>query len=353
MTGLSSTNASTHDADKRAEVEQVEVGQTPYPKKVTFGQKAKRHCARFWWLHLIIFCVTFLITSLCLVYVALPKIAQKGVDDSSLEFTELMFLDPTNDSISLTQRGILYSPSIFTPTLDAFNASLFLVENGAINPSPILTIPMPSIHALHPQGNVSIENTRVQVNSQDGLASFATQVLRQENLTSALSGKTSLHLGALPVVPINYNSQSTYKGLNGLFGFNVTGIKINLAGVPGQPDLKPITGFAVIPNPSVMTIAMGNVTLSLSTDKAGIIGNATINDMTIRPGSNTFPMNGNLTQTGVTSSMDSDGMVQMIITGQEAVYNGQHLLYYETALKSNKLSLKMNVKQIISDSVKS
>lgn len=31
-----------------------------------FGHKVKRHCARFWWLHLIIFCAGFLIIALCL-----------------------------------------------------------------------------------------------------------------------------------------------------------------------------------------------------------------------------------------------------------------------------------------------
>lgn len=31
-----------------------------------FGQKFKRHCARFWWLHLIIFCAGVLIIALCL-----------------------------------------------------------------------------------------------------------------------------------------------------------------------------------------------------------------------------------------------------------------------------------------------
>jgi hypothetical protein len=32
----------------------------------TFGQKVKRHFRRFWWLHLIIFCASFLIIALCL-----------------------------------------------------------------------------------------------------------------------------------------------------------------------------------------------------------------------------------------------------------------------------------------------
>jgi hypothetical protein len=54
---------------KKVDVEQIEVGpegQAQYVKKPTFGQKAKRHCLRWWWLHLIIFCTSFLIISLCL-----------------------------------------------------------------------------------------------------------------------------------------------------------------------------------------------------------------------------------------------------------------------------------------------
>jgi len=42
-------------------------------------------------------------------------------------------------------------------------------------------------------------------------------------------------------------------GLGGLAGFNVTGVKINLAAPAGEPNLS---GFAFIPNPSLMTIAM-------------------------------------------------------------------------------------------------
>jgi Protein of unknown function (DUF3712) len=152
-------------------------------------------------------------TNLVSTYVGLPRIAQQGVGDTSLEFTELDFLDPTPDSFALTERGILYSPSIFTPTLDAFNASLYTVSKGVVSEKPFVTIPMPSIHALHPQGNISIDNVRVHVNDQDGLATFCTMALSQEYVTTALSGTTSLHLGAFPTVSVNYNSQTTYKGI--------------------------------------------------------------------------------------------------------------------------------------------
>lgn len=41
--------------------------------------------------------------------------------------------------------------------------------------------------------------------------------------------------------------------LNGLAGFNVTGVKVNLTAAAGEPNLS---GFAYIPNPSLITVAM-------------------------------------------------------------------------------------------------
>ena len=70
------------------------------------------------------------------------------------------------------------------------------------------------------------------------------------------------------------------------------------------------------------------MTLSLSTAQKGVIGNSTIYDMTLVPGNNTLAMTGILDQTLVIESTNSSGYVDLIITGQSAVYNGQHLPYY-------------------------
>jgi len=73
---------------------------------------------------------------------------------------------------------------------------------------------------------------------------------------------------------------------------------------------------------------MGNVTLSLSTAAQGVVGNATVNDMTLVPGNNTLPMTAIIDQDKVTKSMGADGMVELFILGTSSVYNGQHLTYY-------------------------
>lgn len=54
--------------DKAIETEQIEQGNyeaTPIGKG-SWGYRIKKHFARWWWVHLIIFCALFLIISLCL-----------------------------------------------------------------------------------------------------------------------------------------------------------------------------------------------------------------------------------------------------------------------------------------------
>jgi hypothetical protein len=143
----------------------------------------------------------------------MPKIAQHDVDESYMEITALKFLNPTSDSIVLTQEVILHSPSIYTPTLDSFTAASWLVTNGTFGPVPMLMIPMPQIHALHPVSNHSVENLNITIANLQQVTDYATALITQENVTTALTGKTKLHEGKLPVVNINYNSSSTYKGI--------------------------------------------------------------------------------------------------------------------------------------------
>jgi len=337
---------SQDDSDNKVEREEVEqCGEDTRPAKRSFGGNVKRHCARYWWIHLIIFCISFLIIALCLVYVGMPKIAQHGVNEASLEIDQLQFTDPTPNTIVLTQKGILHSPSMYTPTFDPFNASSYLVTDGQYASSPMVIISLPKIHALHPQSTVAVENQEVEIINVDALSDYTTAVLSNEYVTTALVGNTKLHEGALPVITINYNHTSTYKGLNGLKGFNVTDVIVNLTALTG-PNLS---GYAYIPNPSDMTIVMGDVTMDLSTS-GGVIGNTTIPNLTLVPGNNTLPMTGTMDQTAVVNSMNSSGYVELSITGKSAIYNGEHLVYYERALASNTLSLALNVQQIIKDS---
>ena len=87
-------------------------------------------------------------------------------------------------------------------------------------------------------------------------------------------------------------------------------------------------GMSVSLTENVADQVQGNVTLSLATAAAGVIGNATILEMTVVPGNNTLPLTAIIDQDKVISSTDKNGFVDMIITGTSSVFNGQHIPYY-------------------------
>jgi hypothetical protein len=139
---------------------------------------------------------------------------------------------------------------------------------------------------------------------------------------------------------------TAFLGLNGLAGFNVTNARLKLGSTPN------LIANAFIANPSDMTIEMGNVTLTLRTEKKGIVGTANIPDFVLVPGDNNFPMTGILDQVAVLGSIEegSNGVVTMFIKGRDVIYKDVHLTYYEAALAAHELVLPMNVTQIILDS---
>lgn len=61
LTSHSSTEKMTN-----GKVEEVELRDGQFYSQPNRRQKLKRHCQRFWWLHLIVFCLSFLTIALIL-----------------------------------------------------------------------------------------------------------------------------------------------------------------------------------------------------------------------------------------------------------------------------------------------
>ncbi|TVY22435.1 hypothetical protein LHYA1_G008744 [Lachnellula hyalina] len=311
-------------------------------------QKVKAHSKKWWWIYLILFCAGFLIITLPIIYVGFPNIAQHGVNKARLEVTGLEFYNPTPDHIEVTERIITHNPSMYTPTLDPWSGGTFVVTNGTYSEKAILYLPVPKTHTKHPVSNAAIVNATVPIYDQDQIALYATQLLTLKQVTTALVGKPLLHIGKLPAIHVKYNASTTYNGLNGLQGFNVTNIRID----PGNTllILPNMNGTAFIPNPSNITVDMGNVTFSLKDPKGVEVGKTLIENMVLRPGDNHIPLIGMLNQTLILPSLEN-GFANLTITGTDVVYNGKHITYYEKALAANILHLRLNVFQILKDSL--
>jgi len=143
----------------------------------------------------------------------MPKIAQHDVDASHLELTELKFLDPTTNTFTIQQRAILHNPSKFTPTLDGFLAASYYVSNKTgWSPYPLTSFNIAKMHATRPSALAVVSPQKADIANMDQAKAYTTAVLQEEYVTTALVGRTALHLGKLPSTVVNYNTSVTYKG---------------------------------------------------------------------------------------------------------------------------------------------
>ncbi|KAL9603892.1 MAG: hypothetical protein Q9219_000830 [cf. Caloplaca sp. 3 TL-2023] len=305
--------------------------------KPSFGAKLKAHFKKWWWLHLIFFIASTLIIVLCLVYVAFPRITQNAVNKSGLEIQSLTLSNPTPDSFHLEQTSLVTNHNRYHPRLDAFNVSLSVAGS---EDKPYAQIELPKAHAT--ERTTTHVDQDVQILDIESFTDYNTQILTKEIVDVIVKGRTKLHEMRLPVTTVDYHKTLHMRGLNGLAGFNVTSFEIKL--IP-EPDGANMIGIVYIPNPSVLTITMGNVTFNNYVDD-DFIGTTSLSDLVLRPGNNTIPMRSTVNQTLVIEKVTGtykDGMLPVDIIGNSSVYDGQHLEYFEKALQSNRQHIVLNV----------
>ncbi|KAI9828748.1 MAG: hypothetical protein M1832_001853 [Thelocarpon impressellum] len=330
------------ESGKMPEASYTETASSGSPRKPSLGQRVKAHFRRWWWAHLISFLLFTLVITIILVYGAYPRIAQDDVNKSTLSVEAMVLTDPTPTSFRLHQEQTLRSGSMFHPLLDAFNASLFL-ESSLPDIKPFAQVLVPSLTALA-VAPVVIDQV-VEITDMAIFTEFTKLTLKSETFRLGVRGRPVLHQGKLPAKQVDYNQVIELKGLNGLKGFDLTDFEIKL--VP-EPDGTNMIGKVLIPNPSVLTIEMGNVTFD-NLVEGQKIGEARIDDLKLVPGDNHVEMRSTVNQTLVIGLLAKyeDGKLPVDIVGKSVVYDGKKLEYYEAALASNKQSLKLDVRGAI------
>jgi hypothetical protein len=106
-----------------------------------------------------------------------------------------------------------------------------------------------------------------------------------------------------------------------------------------------MVGTVYIPNPSVMTLDLGNVTMNLLIDGAAI-GTALLPDLVLKPGNNTVSMQAHVDSLVVVQAITKkykNAIVPLDIVGNSSIKAGVNLKYYEEAIKSNTVRVDLNV----------
>ncbi|KAL4915755.1 hypothetical protein BDW62DRAFT_119781 [Aspergillus aurantiobrunneus] len=321
-------------SDKVA-VEEAPVGTTAKP---TFWARVKAHFKKWWWAHLIAFVVIVLVIALPLVYVGYPNIAQDDIDDSTLTVESMQISEPAPNGFHLNQRQVIGSGSTFHPTIYSFDAEVSLLGSP-----PFATVRVPDVHGV--DGFVVNIDQWLDLTDAEEFAAFSTAVMMNEEFDLNVYGEPRLKLGALPTIDIEYNKTVNMKGLNRLEGFEIESLTMET----DREDGNNAVGTVFIPNPSVLRLSMGNLTLDVSSNGTAL-GQSFLNDLVLEPGDNRVPMLSYLNQTllfSILGDLPDATILPLTIVGNSSVYNGQEIPYFTAALAANTLTVDLNLAEVL------
>lgn len=142
--------------------------------------------------------------------------------------------------------------------------------------------------------------------------------------------------------------------------FNGFGINDATLVLPAESDGTNLIGNASLPNPSVITLEIGTIILDA---KAGdlVIGNVTLEDVTLRPGDNILPLRGVLDLTTVIKNLAAvikaeasaikAGNLTINAVTTSIVWNGTLVPYYTDILKELTLTASIGLGAVLKNTI--
>ncbi|UDD60979.1 hypothetical protein AFCA_008364 [Aspergillus flavus] len=300
--------------------------------------------------HWIRFCFTVIIQA----------ISQRVIDDASLVLVEAKVMQPRPESVLLSIQTALRLGVNVPVRLDPNVLHLF--NNDQPGNSTYLKVYNDAI-VIHGNASIGVQNQPSPINP-DPWKHYIRSVVFEPHAPLSAFGTTNIYLGKLKShislkkdLPQNMSVGAKIAALNSFAGFSIEDPKMLF---PPRDDGVNLVANATLPNPSVMTIEIGTITMDLKS-KDLTIGNATINNLTLRPGNHSTPLEGVVDMHTVTENLlpllqaqrDSlrSGYLSLDAVTREVEYDGVMIPYYTEVMRDLVLSAKVPVNDLLINSV--
>jgi len=306
------------------------------------GGKFKRHCARFWWAHLIVL-ICIIVLAVCLIiFVAVPKIAQNKVDDAELQIDSIVASNTQADNFTMSVNSTIRISSSTSATIDGFQGIMYLEDFDP--PTPFATLAFPQTTGASLQV-VNISQF-TPITDLDAFTRFNTWLLLNDSIRVTVEGNTNIHVKGLSrAYPINFKKTVTLQGLQ---NFNGTSVPYSTVSTTPDANGDNFHGIVTVPNRSVVTFEIGNATFT-SYLLGQQVGSTFMDNMILRPGLNNFTLRANISQSAVLNALQlkpycqNGGLLPFELTGNDVVNHGQHLLYYSRSLGAANQSVSIPI----------
>ncbi|KAE8147820.1 hypothetical protein BDV25DRAFT_142385 [Aspergillus avenaceus] len=319
----------------------------------TRAEKARRHWARFWCCY-IFWSIIFLAIFLPIFFlIIIPAIAQNVVDRSSLVLTETSVMQPRPDSIMLSLKSALKLPIGMPVRIDPMAVSLFNRKEDGNGTWAIAYLP----------GKTVMGNTTLGTDDQftpldvEQWTKYVESVVFEKHAPLSVRAKTTAFLGKL-VNHVTLDKDIQQNTLDSFSGFSIADPQLLL---PPREDGTNLIANCTLPNPSVMTLEIGTTILDLKSGDL-VIGNATIDNLILKPGNHTTPVHGVLDLrtliqnigTVLTTQRDSlkNGYLTLDTVGKQVIYDGVEVPYYTKVMRNLTMTAQVPLGGLITNTLR-
>ncbi|KAE8352046.1 hypothetical protein BDV28DRAFT_158219 [Aspergillus coremiiformis] len=322
-------------------------------KERTQAEQAGRHCARFWCCY-IFWSIIFLAVFLPIFFtIIIPAIAQGVVNNSLLVLIETSIMQPRPDSIMLSMKAALKLPIEVPVRIDPMAVRLFDRKQDGNSTWAIGYLDGATI-----SGNTTlgIDNQFTPLNVEQW-KNYVHNVVFEKNALLSVHGKTKAFLGMIGNhVTIDRDIQQNT--LDSFSGFSIADLQLLL---PPRNDGTNLIANVTFPNPSVMTLEIGTTILDLKSGDL-VIGNATIDNLVLKPGNHSTPVHGildirvllkNLVTVLQTQAHSiKNGYLTLNTVGKSVVYDGVEVPYYTEVMKNLTISAQLPLGALITKTLR-
>ncbi|KAJ5797224.1 uncharacterized protein N7518_005764 [Penicillium psychrosexuale] len=338
-------------SDESAKVENAGSPVSSTSKK----NKFRRHCRRFWCFYLIANVIVLAIFLPVFFLVAIPAIAQLVVNKSDLRLVNAEVMHPTADTVRMTLEAKVNLKLALGVRLDPVVFYAFVRSVGHENAYAGIEIPGQTI-----KGNYSLKVTDqlTPILNMTSWETFVSQAVSQKETALSLYGVTVGYLGVLKN-HIILDKDVVMPTLNKFEGFSIANSTFLL---PAEDDGSNLVANITLPNPSVLSFEVGTITLDLKSGNTDlVIGNATVKDVTLRPGNNTFPLRGVIDISAMIGNLSEvlssqgpairTGALSLTAVTRSIVSNGTLIPYYTKVLGSLPLVANVSIGDVLRNSL--
>ncbi|KAJ5782020.1 hypothetical protein N7457_003794 [Penicillium paradoxum] len=318
---------------------------------ITRKAKFRRHCRRFWCIYLIGSVVFLAIFLPVFFLVAIPAIARLVIKNADLRVVSAAVMNPTPDTVRMSLETKVNLKLALGVRLDPVTFDVFVRSSGHEHPWAGVKIPGQTI-----KGNYSliVNDQLTPLLNQTTWETFIREAVFQKETYLSLYADATGYLGALKN-HLTLDKDIKIRTLNKFEGFTISDSTLL---IPAADDGTNLIANITLPNPSPLSFEVGTLTLDLKGSESGpIIGNATVRNVVLTPGNNTFPIAGFLdlksTLGGLPNLLASqgatleNGTMSLTAVTSSIVYNGTFIPGYTNVLKQLPLVANVGIADIL------